>query len=101
MVAKGSNYLRIDVVYGDALVVHPCSEMGNGIHVITDGQGFIPCRSQLGSEFIKVWPQTTWGQKVGMGSNALRLVGHCFPPFTADMAVLGRCYNYAQLFMST
>jgi hypothetical protein len=54
MVTKGGNYRHIDVAYGNALVLHPCPEMGNGLQVIADRQGRVPCRSQLGSKFIKV-----------------------------------------------
>jgi hypothetical protein len=37
MLPEGGNYLRIDAIYADTLILHPCPKMGDGLPVIADG----------------------------------------------------------------
>ena len=43
MIRKGGNYRLIDVTYRDTLALEPCPEMGNGLLIIADAQGRVPC----------------------------------------------------------
>ena len=75
--------------------------MGNGLLIVIDTQSRVSRRSQLGSEFINVRPQTSGSQKVKMGFEALLLDSHSFSPTTADMAACVRSYSYAESCLSS